>query len=239
MFESRYSKILTIILIIIIVAIVGLLMFLGYDYYQKYFVTQQASNFVENFNSNIIFNETNNDNTIVEENTNTNSNTEITNNIVINGLNETPTVGGNSSSNLSDKKCNGYTVAGTIVIPTINVNYPILEEMSTGALQQAIVLLYPTAQDLNKPGNVVLVGHNYRNGLFFSNVKKLKNGDKIYITDNSGVRKEYTVYNKFEASDTDTSFYQRDTNGVAEITLSTCTDANNDQRTIVFAKAAN
>ena len=48
---------------------------------------------------------------------------------------------------------------------------------------------------------------------FFSNNKKLQNGDKIYITDNSGTKLTYTIYNKFQTSDTDTSFYQRDTNG--------------------------
>ena len=51
MFESKYSKVLTIILIIVIVAIVILLGFLGYDYYQKYFTTKQASDFVENYQS--------------------------------------------------------------------------------------------------------------------------------------------------------------------------------------------
>ena len=35
----------------------------------------------------------------------------------------------------------------------------------------------------NEIGNFCIVGHNYRNGLFFSNNKKLEKGDKIYITD--------------------------------------------------------
>ena len=64
----------------------------------------------------------------------------------------------------------------------------------------------------------------------------LKNGDKIYITDNSGKKLTYTIYDKFETSDTDTSFYQRDTGGKAEITLSTCTD-DSKARLIILAKA--
>ena len=59
---------------------------------------------------------------------------------------------------------------------------------------------------------------------------------KIYIKDFRGTTLTYEVYNKFEASSTDSSFYTRDTNGLAELTLSTCTDASNDVRTIVFAK---
>ena len=67
-------------------------------------------------------------------------------------------------------------------------------------------------------------------------MKKLSNGDKIYVKDYRGVSVTYSVYNKFEASENDTSFYARDTNGKAELTLSTCTDASNDQRTIIFAR---
>ena len=36
MFESRYSKVLTVVLIIVIIAIVLLLGFLGFDYIKKY-----------------------------------------------------------------------------------------------------------------------------------------------------------------------------------------------------------
>ena len=81
----------------------------------------------------------------------------------------------------------------------------------------------------------VIVGHNYRNGLFFSNNKKLSEGDKIYITDNSGKKLTYTIYSKFETTSEDTSFYQRDTNGKAEVTLSTCTD-DSSARIIILAR---
>lgn len=64
---------------------------------------------------------------------------------------------------------------------------------------------------------------------------KLTNGDAIYITDESGTKIKYEVYKIFEASPTDSSFYKRDTNGLREVTLSTCTD-NGALRTIVLAK---
>ena len=88
---------------------------------------------------------------------------------------------------------------------------------------------------MNSVGNVVLIGHNYRNGQFFSNNKKLVNGDKIYITDLKGNKVTYVVYNVYQTSVSDTESYNRDTNGKREITLSTCTDASNDQRIIVLA----
>ena len=225
MFESKYSKVLTIILIIVIVAIVILLGFLGYDYYQKYFTTKQASDFVENYQSDV----TTGDN---QEGNNTQEETNAT----LDGLDETPTNGGSSSSTGSKKTFKGYTTVGTMKIPKINLEYPILEKLSTQSLATSKVALYPSGDSVNQPGNTVIIGHNYRNGLFFSNLKKLSIGDKVYITDYRGTSITYTIYNRFEASDSDTSFYDRDTAGKAEITLSTCTDASNDQRTIIFAK---
>ena len=229
MFESKYSKVLTIILIIVIVAILGLLAFLGYDYYQKYFITKQASEFVENFQGDITSEEKND--------IGTNTGEGIEGNITSGGLQSTPSgSSGTGSSTSTKKKYQGFTVAGTMRIPKINFEYPILEEMSSNALETGVVIYYPSGDNLNLPGNMVIGGHNYRNGLFFSNLKKLNNGDKIYVTDFRGKSVTYEVYSKFEALSTDTSFYTRDTNGLAELTLSTCTDASNDQRTIIFAK---
>ncbi|MCI9366339.1 MAG: sortase [Clostridia bacterium] len=124
-------------------------------------------------------------------------------------------------------------MVGTISIPAISIEYPILEKVTTKSLKVAIV--YLTGPGINKVGNTVLQGHNYRNGTMFSNLEKLKNGDKIYITDESKTKVTYEVYDNFSAEATDTSFYNRDTAGLREVTLSTCT---NDSviRTIILAK---
>ena len=225
MFESKYSKVLTVILILVIVTIVGLLGFLAYDYINKYFVTKQASDFVENYQGDITTGEENSSGNVVEGN------------VTLDETEETPiTSNGGAQTTATKKTYKGYSVVGTIKIPKINLEYPVLEKMSTKALETAVIALYPSGDNLNLPGNTVIVGHNYRNGMFFSNIKKLSNGDKIYVTDYRGTSITYEIYNKFEASSTDTSFYIRDTNGLAELTLSTCTDESNDQRTIVFAK---
>lgn len=88
---------------------------------------------------------------------------------------------------------------------------------------------------INQVGNTVIQGHNYRNGLFFSNLSKLSIGDKIYIKDMTGTQVTYEVYKNFSAEATDTSFYKRDTAGKREITLSTC-EENAAMRTIILAK---
>ena len=118
-------------------------------------------------------------------------------------------------------------------IPATNFKYPVLEKVTKKSIETAVAFLYGSG--LNQPGNTVIIGHNYRNGLFFSNNKKLNIGDKIYITDNDGKKLTYTIYNKFETTPEDTSFYQRDTGGKAEVTLSTCTD-DSKARLIICAK---
>ncbi len=223
MFESKYSKVLTIILVIVIVAIVILLGFLAYDYINKFSSTKQASDFVEDYQGNIT----------TSEEDNTNNSQE---NVALDSTNEVSITDSSTSGSTGKKKYKGYTVVGTMKIPAINLEYPIFEEITTKALETGLIALYPNGDNINQVGNTVIIGHNYRNGMFFSNLKKLSNGAKIYIKDFRGTTLTYEVYNKFEASSTDTSFYTRDTNGVAEITLSTCTDASNDQRTILFAK---
>lgn len=227
MFESKYSKVLTIILVIVIIAIVGLLGFLGYDYYQNYMVTKDTTDFVDNFQGEI------EDGNVTEE-----GNASEEGNESGNPFDEIKAVEGNASSSNSGKRptYKGFGVLGTIEIPATNLKYPVLEKVTKSSIEAAVARLYPSSGELNEPYNTVIIGHNYRNGLFFSNNKKLNNGDKIYITDNNGNKKTYTIYNKFETTPEDTSFYQRDTGGVPEITLSTCTD-DSKARLILFAKA--
>ena len=228
MFESKYSKVLTVILVIVIVAIIGLLGFLAYDYYQNYVISNDAKNFVENFEGEV---------TAPEENKNETTNNEVAENTTgenpLEGIQNTNTsTSGNSSKDKPTYK--GFGVLGTITIPAINLEYPILDKVTPESIETAVAFLYGTG--INQPGNSVIIGHNYRNGLFFSNNKKLQIGDKIYLKDNSGTKLTYTIYNKFEAAENDTSFYQRDTGGKPEVTLSTCTD-DSSARLIIFAKA--
>ena len=224
MFESRYSKVLTVILVIVIIAILVLIGFLGYDYYKKNQIAKEAAEYVDNYKGGTS-----------EEQTETQNNTGATN---LNDIASTPASDSSTTSTSKAKKGNykGYETVGTMKIPAINFEYPILDSQGAQAIELAVAVSFPYGENINQPGNTVIIGHNYRNGVLFSNNKKLKVGDKIYVTDYRGTTLTYEVYNKFEASQNDTSFYARDTNGLAELTLSTCTDASNDQRTIIFAK---
>ena len=224
MLESKYSNFLTVLLIIIIVAVIGLLGYVGYNIYNNHNIQKNASEYVDAFVG---------ENEVAEA---TNTVTEGENQVELQDLNieSSDTTTQNRAKRSVQYK--GFDTVGTIQIPATNTNYPVLAKTTKKSLETSVALLYPDNAELNQEGNVVIVGHNYRNGTFFSNNKKLKIGDKIYITDLYGKKITYIIYNIFEANQNDTSFYNRDTNGAKEITLSTCTDASNDMRLIIEAK---
>jgi len=225
-----YSKFLTVILVIIIVAVIGLLAYLGYDYYTKYRINKDAQEFVDASTEGITVDtptggDGNVNNTIGNISTNTTGN-------------EQQNTSGESSTSQAGKKgtYQGFYTVGSIEIPKTNVKYPIIEKVTKRSLEKAVAVEWPQPDPvLNEVGNVVIAGHNYRNGVFFSNNKKLSKGDKIYITDLNKNRVAYTIYNIFETTDSDASFYNRDTNGKREITLKTCTD-DSQRRLIIEAR---
>lgn len=223
--ERGYSKVLTVILIIIVVAVIGLLAYLGYDYYSKYRINKDAQEFVDASTSDVTV-----DMPTGDTNTNDSNQTEYA---------TTNTEGTTSSSTTSGRKrktYKGFYTVGSIDIPKTNCKYPIIEKVTKKSLEIAVAVDWPQNPVLNKPGNVVIAGHNYRNGVFFSNNKKLAKGDKIYITDDEeNKRVAYTIYKIFETSDTDSSYYNRDTDGKREITLKTCTD-DSARRLIIQAR---
>lgn len=218
MFESKYSKVLTVILVIVIIAVLGLLGFLAYNYYQNYIISRDTSAFVDDFQGEFADGQANDTNT-----------TNSTDENPFEQLQDSNT----TTSTTTQRTYKGFGVLGTMEIPATNFKYPVLEKVTKKSIETAVALLYGVG--LNEPGNSVIIGHNYRNNLFFSNNKKLNIGDKIYITDNDGQQLTYTIYNKFETTPEDTSFYQRDTGGVPEVTLSTCTD-DSSARLIICAR---
>lgn len=218
--SSKYGNFLTILLIIIIIAVVGLIGFFSYSVYKKYTGEQEANKFVSNFGQNI-------KPTDKDENNNNNPGA-----IDDDPLSNVETI---ETDGTTGKKqtYQGFDVSGTIEIPAIKLAYPIISEPSKSAIEKSVAVLYGPGP--NKPGNTVIIGHNYRNGQFFSNNKKLAKGDKIYITDITGKKLSYTIYDKFETEENDTDFMVRSTNGAREISLQTCTD-DGKYRLIILAR---
>ncbi len=246
MFNSKYSKVLTIILIVAIVLIIGLLIYIGIDWYKAYSTNADIDEGLGQFDgyvNNVI---ANNQNDIDQNNTIQNNETNIIEpDIDTNSIIQEPTgenneegnggnSGGNNSSTTTSKpKYKGFYMVGKIEIPKINLKYPVLESVTPKSIEASVGVLY--GPGINKVGNTVIIGHNYRNGTFFSNNKKLSEGDKIYLTDLQGKKVTYTIYKKYITGTDDFDYAVRDTKGKREISLSTCTD-DSKQRLVIWAK---
>lgn len=227
MFKSKYSTVLTVILIIVIIAIIIIAAILGIKAYkdyqdekerQKIYATLQdeTENQIDNNNNNIV------DEDILMEPIDTNT---VVNNNTTNG----------TTSQKKTKFYKNYPMIGYIKIDKTNIEYPILLDVSPGALETSVGVMYPSNPTLNVPGNVVIIGHNYRNGKLFSNNKKLVIGDKIKITDLSGKTLTYTIYEISTIPDTDTEYITRERGDNIEISLSTCTD-DGKARLVILAR---
>ena len=127
-----------------------------------------------------------------------------------------------------------YNVVGVLKIPKIKVEYPILERVTKRSLEIAVAQL-DTQRGINNPGNTTILGHNYRNNLFFAKLHLLTNGDKIMVTDMTGRVITYEVYEVATRKPSDTSYVSRDTDGNVEISLSTCND-DSTLRHVVLAR---
>lgn len=213
---NKGRKFFSILLIIIVIVSIVLLGYLAYNYISNYIIAQEAASTVDEFENIITVD-------IGEEQENLTEELQNSNNINTSA----------STSKTRKVKYKGYNVIGTIQIPKTKVKYPIVDSTSPSAMEVAIVMLY--GPGLNKEGNTVIVGHNYRNGGFFGNNKKLENGDKIYITDVQGNKVEYTIYNKYITSDSDFSYATRPIDEKREISLSTCTN-DSSKRLVIWAK---
>ena len=228
MFNNKYSKTLTVVLIMVIIIIMGLLIFFGIRVYRKYYIKQASKEVIEELKdkANQINDTTEESNSILND---------VQPSVDLNTLYQNST--NNDSNESGDWEYMGYDVIGYIEIPKTDVEYLIIPDYqsSINALNVGIVMLYPSNIGLNEPGNTVLAGHNYRDGSFFSNNKRLQEGDKIYITDTSGERVEYEIYKKYETSTSDSSYMNRDTEGRRELSLTTCTD-DTSARLIIWAK---
>lgn len=232
---SRYNNILTMFLIILIVAILAIIGYFAYDTLYSKRVNDKAQTAIEEFESAtraVKRTKVQKNENVTNEVTNTNMTSleELANMVSSNNEVEEPT----TASDEEPEKVyyEGYEIKGRIQIPATKVDYPVLENATKRALEVAVGIAH--GPGLNEVGNTTIYGHNYRNGNFFSNNKKLKEGDKILITDKYGETITYIIYNIYQADESEADYMVRDTEGRREISLQTCTD-DSKARIIIWA----
>ena len=200
---KRENSFLRVIIIIIATVLILALAYMAYHYISMFLAKKEAEVAAEDFENQVIIvaldeNETEEENIFQEE------------------LQEIQTQQQPSSLPSARTTINtsttykGYSVIGTIQIPKTNVKSVVVDKITPNSISAAVGVLYGAG--LNEVGNTVLAAHNYRNGTFFSNNKKLTIGDKIYITDQTGLKVEYEIYNSYITEDTDISYATRNTN---------------------------
>jgi len=248
---KSYADILTVLLVIIIIAIVALLGFFAYKIIDKKNIEATASSTNDEFLAAAEANKkrlakTKNENQVEIP---TEVNYDMASSILNDGnLSEIITAteeDQNSDVEIEKTYLGNYEVKGSIDIPKTGCKYPILERVTVDSLKRSIAILDIVScpelnrkvTDLNVPGtNAFILGHNYRNGQFFSNNDRLTIGDKIKITDQTGETVEYTIYHMFYTTPDDVTFMYRDIDvNTREITLQTCND-DSSERLIIFAK---
>lgn len=126
----------------------------------------------------------------------------------------------------------GYKVIAKLQIPNIALETYVLEEYSNKALNISVTKFW--GSNPNEIGNLCIAGHNFQNKNMFHNIRRLKKGDNIFLTDNKTGKLQYTVYDIYKVFPEDVSCLSQETNGKKEITLITCT---NDSKKRIIIKA--
>ena len=219
-----YNKVLNGILIVLLIAIIGTLGYLGYGYFTAYKSEKDAEKYLEEEFDTLIVDLSQKEQEKQPEDQNEQS-----------GGNNQNSGGSYNYTTQNTGYYRGYRVAGKLEMPTIGKQFPILDEPEkASAMDVSVVKVY--GPNLNTPGNVVIGGHNNNNGTFFSRNKNLNIGDKIYITDLTGKRLSYTIYQKFYTPGSDSTWFNRQVDNQTEVTLYTC-DATGANRLIIYARA--
>lgn len=235
---GKYSNVLTMLLVIFIVAILGIVGYFTYDILHSNSVNANAREAINEFEGSKkeIKKDTSNLN---KDNKNEVSDNEISSPLDKLKQDDEQQQPANTDD-IEKIYMEDYEIMGTIKIPKTGIEYPVLDKVTKRSIELSVAIAYGPGfngvGNLNEVGNTIIYGHNYRNGLFFSDNKKLSEGDEIYITDKFGTTVTYSIYKIYQTDGNDASYFTRDTEGKREISLQTCTDYNNNTRIIIWAK---
>ena len=127
----------------------------------------------------------------------------------------------------------GYNVVGIIKIPSINVEYPIIDTTNEQTMKQSITKFW--GNNVNDMGNFCMAGHNYYDGTMFGKTKQLNTNDIIEMTDLTGNTIKYKVFKKYTVDPNDTECVNSIKENTREITLITCTNGRSN-RLIIKAR---
>ena len=151
----------------------------------------------------------------------------------LNNLSKTISLNAKLNSVFSNNEVKEESVYfGKIICEKIELDYYIYNEYSEENLK-----LLPckfSGGNIGENTNICIIGHNYFDDRFFSNLNKLEIGDTIILKDLDENSYQYSVYQKFETHENDIEKVIKQ-ESQKELTLCTCT-YNKEQRLIIKAK---
>lgn len=115
----------------------------------------------------------------------------------------------------------GYKIIGKLEIPKINLETYILNDTNDKTLSKSVTKL--CGPKINEMGNFCILGHNYNKTNMFGNLRKVKIGDKIILTNIYGFKLEYKVYDIYKVYPNETECLSQECEGNRDVTLITCT----------------
>lgn len=126
----------------------------------------------------------------------------------------------------------GYTVVARLAIARLSLELPVLSETSAKALNVSVCRY--RGPDPGGVGNLVITGHDFRNGSHFGRLDTVEVGDSVMLTDKEGNAFTYEVY-KLEHVNPDNAEALDATQYGRELTLLTC-EADGNRRLLVRCK---
>jgi len=126
----------------------------------------------------------------------------------------------------------GSEIIGYIEIKSLNVNYPIFATYTDSLLKTSVCKF--AGPNINEPGNLCILGHNYYNNKFFSKIYELNIGDEIILYDLHKIAFKYKVFDKAIINENDLNCLSQSTGGMKILTLITCANTSHN-RTIIKA----
>lgn len=124
-----------------------------------------------------------------------------------------------------------FTPIAKLQVDKIGLEMSVLSEWSYELLEISINKF--SGPEPNESGNFIIVGHNYSNGEHFGKLDLIQAGDLIYLTDLSGRKITYEVYEILVIKPDETEKLK--TIDIRTLTLITC-DTNRDLRLVVKSR---
>ena len=132
---------------------------------------------------------------------------------------------------IKNSRGENYKTIAILKIDKIALDCPIISKYSESNIKIAPARLI--GPDPNESGNLVIVGHNYKNKEMFSEIYKLNKNDEIVLKDRKNGEVIYKIYEIKEVSGKDFSCVKQNANNKKEVTLITCALKNRNKRLVI------